>query len=372
MRKQILSRIRRVVIKVGTMVLLDEELKVCESIFYSLATQISNLMNDGKKVVLVSSGAIAFGKHIFGSNQTMNIPQKQAAAAVGQIKLMSAYKKAFSEHNIDVAQILLTWDDFSHRKRFLNAKNTILSLVDRGILPIVNENDSVAVEEIKVGDNDNLSALLVNLFSADLLLILTDVDGVFDSDPKKKGAHLLSLVEEIDEGLERRIKRSKSKLGTGGMLTKIEAAKKAQNFGAYTIVANGKIKDVISRIFSGEEIGTLFLPKKLPLKSRKHWLLYTQKPTGKVILDKGAKEAILKNGKSLLPWGITRIVGNFTKGECIVCTDELGEEIAKGISNYSSDELRKIIAEKKNNCHKIRKDQKKVEVIHRDNLVITV
>ncbi|MBI5180180.1 MAG: glutamate 5-kinase [Nitrospirae bacterium] len=371
-RKEVIKKARRIVIKIGSAVLAgDLHSGVDESLFSNLAKDISHIIKDKRKVILVSSGAIAIGMKRLGLKEKVkSIPEKQAVAAVGQGSLMALYEKVFSPLKIRVAQVLLTHDDLSDRHRFLNAKNTLQTLLEYNAIPIINENDTVAVDEIKFGDNDNLSALLTNLVEADLLVILTDINGLYNKDPKiNKDAELIPVVDDIDKFISV-AGRTLGIYGTGGMQTKLDAAKKAAHFGVPTIVANGREKNILKKIFSGNDIGTLFLPMEERLTSRKHWLAFSTRPAGSLILDDGAKNALLKKGKSLLSSGIIGIEGNFDSGDAVSCVSPNGKEIARGIVNYSSDELKKIKGLKTSEIEKALGYKYFDEVIHRDNLVI--
>lgn len=370
-RKDIIKKTRRIVIKIGSAVLAGEGHDgVDESVFSHLAKDVSSV-KDKREMVIVSSGAIAIGMKRLGLKEKVkNIPEKQAVAAIGQGSLMALYEKVFSPLKIRVAQVLLTHDDLSDRHRFLNAKNTLQTLLEYNAIPIINENDTVAVDEIKFGDNDNLSALVTNLVEADLLVILTDINGLYNKDPKiNKDAELIPVVDDIDRFIS--VAGGTSGIyGTGGMQTKLEAAKKAAHFGVPTIVANGRGKNILKKIFSGEDIGTLFLPMEERLTSRKHWLAFSTRPAGSLILDDGAKNALLKKGKSLLSSGITGIEGNFDSGDAVSCVSPNGKEIARGIVNYSSEEIKRIKGLKTTEIEKILGYKYFDEVIHRDNLVI--
>lgn len=370
-RKDIIKKTRRIVIKIGSAVLAGEGHDgVDESVFSHLAKDVSSV-KDKREMVIVSSGAIAIGMKRLGLKEKVkSIPEKQAVAAIGQGSLMALYEKVFSPLKIRVAQVLLTHDDLSDRHRFLNAKNTLQTLLEYNAIPIINENDTVAVDEIKFGDNDNLSALVTNLVEADLLVILTDINGLYNKDPKiNKDAELIPLVDDIDRFIS--VAGGTSGIyGTGGMQTKLEAAKKAAHFGVPTIVANGREKNILKKIFSGEDIGTLFLPMEERLTSRKHWLAFSTRPAGSLILDDGAKNALLKKGKSLLSSGITGIEGNFDSGDAVSCVSPNGKEIARGIVNYSSEEIKRIKGLKTTEIEKVLGYKYFDEVIHRDNLVI--
>jgi glutamate 5-kinase len=371
-RQRLLKGIKRAVIKVGSTVLTNDKGDLDLKNFVGLCEQISRLKEKGVEITIVSSGAIAAGtKHLGLSERPKTIPQKQAAAAIGQTRLMWNYERFFGEYQQKVAQVLLTHTDLSDRSRFLNARNTLLTLFSYGIIPVINENDSVAVEEIKFGDNDNLSALITNLVEADVLIILSDIEGLYDSDPKKnKDAKLISTVDKIDERIENLATDTKSTVGVGGMATKIQAANKVAIFGVPTIIAHGKRAGVIEAIFQGEDVGTLFLPSKEKLTSRKHWIAFTLKPKGTITVDKGAKEAIVLKGKSLLPSGLCRVRGNFSAGDLVKCADEEGVEFARGLVNYSSAEALAIQGLKTQEVKKQLGSHACDELIHRDNLVV--
>lgn len=371
-RKELLSRVKRVVIKIGSSVLTDERGELQESVFYEIAAEVSKVKSRGIETIIVSSGAIAAGmKKLKLSQKPAEVLMKQAIAACGQSALMWCYEKAFSEFGEKVAQILLTHDGFSVRKRFLNARKTVLTLLRMGVIPIINENDTVAVEEIMFGDNDNLAALVTSLIEADLLVLLTDIDGFYSADPRKQNdAELLSEIGVIDKKVEEIAGGTLGKTTTGGMKTKIQAVKTAAAFGVPTIIANGKKRETLSEIFSGAELGTLFLPAKEKLKSRKHWIAFTLKPSGTVLIDEGAKKAVAQSGKSLLPSGIKEVNGKFEAGDLIRCIDEIGIEVARGLTSYGSDELRKIAGAKTADIEKILGYKYSDEVIHRDDLVI--
>ncbi|MBI3756089.1 MAG: glutamate 5-kinase [Deltaproteobacteria bacterium] len=372
-RKQHITSAKKIVIKIGSAVLAggyDEGLD--EAVFSSLAKSISEIKKSGKEVILVTSGAIAIGMKKMGLKQRpASIPEKQAVAALGQGSLMALYEKAFSPLGEKVAQVLLTHDDLGNRQRFLNARNALSTLLGYGIIPIINENDTVAVEEIKFGDNDHLAALVTNLVEADILIILTDIDGLFDKDPKKsKSAKLISTVKDVDHIVQGWAGESGGIFGTGGMASKVEAAKKAAHFGVSTVIANGTDSDILRKVFDCVDIGTLFLPMEDRLTSKKHWIAFSARPTGRIFVDDGAKDAILKKGKSLLPSGITKIDGIFEAGEVIHCIDRHGKEFARGAVNYSSTEIEKIKGIKTTEIEKILGYKYYDEVVHRDNLVV--
>ncbi len=372
LRARILKDVKRIVIKIGSGVLTSTNGGLDATVFQRLAREISLLKRNGYEPIVVSSGAIAAGMNELGlAEKPKSIPQKQAAAAVGQSTLMKSYQKSFAEHGQKVAQVLLTHDDLSSRKRYLNARNTLLTLVDYGIIPVINENDSVAVEEIKFGDNDNLSALTTNLVEADLLLILTDINGLYDENPcEKADARRISVVEEVDREIEEIAGDTISTTGIGGMTTKVQAAKKAAIFGLPTIVANGKINGTISKVMTGEDVGTLFLPKGNRMGSRKHWIAFAVKPKGEIIVDEGAEKAIIDKGTSLLPSGILNVEGKFGAGDSVSIVNLYGSEFARGLVNYGCSEIMEIRGLNTRDIEGKLGYKYYDEVIHRDDLVV--
>ncbi len=371
-RHSLLKKARRIVIKVGSSVLVEKGIGLDLVGFTKLAKEISQLHRGPRKMTLVTSGAIAVGmEKLRFDKKPDSLPHIQAAAAVGQPHLMKIYQDCFSNYHQKVAQILLTHDDLSNRRRYLNARNTLLTLLNLGYIPIVNENDTVAVEEIKFGDNDNLSALVTTLVSADLLIILSDIDGLYDHDPKTGDkANLIHLVEDIDRDIVNCATETLNPLCVGGMASKIEAARKAVRFGVSTVVANGRTEGVLNRILEGEEVGTLFLPLADRLSSRKQWIAYGLKPTGQIVIDAGAKEAIVSDGKSLLPTGVIEVRGTFERGDAVSCLDSGGVEFARGLVTYSYDEMERIKGRKSGEVEGIIGYKYSDEIIHRDDLVV--
>ena len=371
-RKKILGKVRRIVVKVGSSILASVEKGLHYEVFSHLTKEISDLKRQGYEIVLVSSGAIAAGMEKLGyKTRPQAITQKQATAAVGQTRLMNIYENYFSHFQQMVAQVLLTHDDLSRRRRFLNARNTLLTLLKLGIIPIINENDTVAVDEIKFGDNDNLSALITNLIGADLLIILTDIEGLCDSDPRvNPNARCIPLVEEIDVDMGGIVGGTKSETSVGGMISKIQAARKASRFGIPTVVARGTKEGVLHQILKGKEIGTLILPKGEALSSRKHWIAFNPKPKGEVMVDDGAKKAIVQKGKSLLPSGVVKIRGSFDRGDLVTCQGPCGKQFARGLVNYSATELEKIKGLRSDQIESTLGYKYSDEVIHRDDLVV--
>ena len=372
MRRGLLQQVRRVVIKVGSRVLTVEGGGLDYDAITRLCDEMAGLRQQGIEVILVSSGAVAAGRDALRSaDTTLTIPQKQAAAAVGQPLLMQAYQQACTCHGLVTAQILLTAEDLANRNRFLNARTTLEALLTAGALPVINENDSVAVAEIKFGDNDNLSALVTSLAEADLLLILTDIEGLYSANPASDpDAELIPLVRSITREIERMAGGSGSSVGTGGMATKVTAAKKAARFGVPTILAPGKQPGVITAAVSGQEIGTLFLPATDGLNRRKHWIAYTLRPAGKVLVDAGAQKALVEKGTSLLPSGITGVEGRFERGRCVRICGPDGTEIARGLADYSSSEIQLIAGHKSAEIEQLLGYRYGDDVVHRDNLVL--
>jgi glutamate 5-kinase len=372
MRKELLKTVKRVVIKIGSRVLTDLDGALDMAVFGKICDEIACLRQQGREVVVVSSGAIAAGRSELGlMDKPRTIPQKQAAAAVGQTRLMQAYECAFAPHSLKTAQVLLTSEDLGSRQRFLNARATIDALLGFGIIPIINENDTVVVDEIKFGDNDNLSALVTNVAEADLLLVLTDIEGFYSADPNSHpDAVLIPLVKGITPEVERAAGGSGSSVGTGGMATKVAAAKKAGKNGVSTIIVSGKQSGIIVAALKGEEVGTLFLPSVTRLNRRKHWIAYTLKPSGKIVVDDGARNALLKRGKSLLPSGIVRLEGRFERGACVRLCSLDGVEFARGLSDYSSGESNRLVGCKSSEIETILGYHYGDVIVHRDNLAL--
>ena len=370
--KTILRAGNKIVIKIGTNLLADKEEGINLERMNEIAKNVASLQRQGKHVVLVSSGAIGAGVAALKlKERPKTIPEKQATAAIGQPLLMEAYENAFRIQEYTIAQILLTKDDFTNRARYLNAKNTFSALLEKDVIPVVNENDTVAIEEIKLGDNDNLSALVANLIEADLLIILSDIDGLFSDDPTKNhNAELIPIVEKITPQLEKLAKSSKTELSTGGMITKIQAAKRCVSAGIAMIIANGKNSGVLDEIFSGNFRGTLFLPAEKKLNVRKKWIGFVSHTNGYIVVDDGAKNALLKRQKSLLPSGVLEVHGEFKAHDTISVRDREGTEIAKGVTGFSSMDLGKIKGKKTSELEKILNRTSCDEVIHRNNLVL--
>ena len=371
-RKTILVHTKKILIKIGSAVLTGAD-GIDLTIVDALVKEMSTLVHRGYSVVLVTSGAIASGKHRLNiTGKLKSIPEKQAAAAVGQGRLMRVYSKSFEKNGVYVAQILLTLSDLTDRQRFLNIRNTLSTLMEWKVMPIINENDSVAVDEIKFGDNDNLAAMIANIVEADLFINLTNTAGLYDSNPaESKKARFIGLVSEFTDEIEAIATAETSTVGTGGMKSKVLAAKKVTAIGIPCIIAPGKKKNILTDILDGKEIGTLFLPMADRLNSKKYWIAFTLRSQGKLVVDDGACKALLEKGKSLLPSGIIDVEGDFALGDPVSCVDRTGTAIAKGLVNFSSAEIRKIMGLKTAKIEQVLGHKDYEEVIHRDNLAVT-
>ena len=365
------AKARRIVVKVGSSVLTDRG-TLRPRVFTEIARQVSQLREQGRDVVVVSSGAIAIGSRELGwDGPGRSIPEKQAAAAVGQIGLLEIYRKRFARHDQRVAQVLVTRSGLQDRERYLNARHTLVKLFELGVVPIVNENDTVATEEIRFGDNDNLSATMVDLVAADLLVLLTDVDGLFREPPRagQRTPPLIDVVEKIDASVRAAAQGSNHAFGRGGMATKLEAARVAARGGAATVVCNGRTRDVLVRVAAGEALGTLFRAGNR-LASRKHWLAFTTRTRGELVVDEGAARALVERGRSLLPAGVTEVRGRFGIGDPVACVDSEGRELARGLAAYASDEIRRIAGQTTGKIPQVLGYSNGDEVIHRDDLVL--
>jgi glutamate 5-kinase len=369
---QRLKNAKRIVVKVGSNVLTAASGLNMEAVA-SISAQISALIDQGLEVLFVSSGAMASGLRKLGlSKRPDEIPKRQAIAAVGQSGLMNAYEAAFGRYNKRVAQILLTSEDLNSRKRYLNARNTLNTLLEWKVVPIINENDTVMVEEIKLGDNDNLSAMITLLMDADFLINLTDIDGLYTKDPRVySDAELIPQVDGFKKELETFASNIPGALGRGGMLSKIKAAKKVTAAGVPMIIAKGTNPTVLLDLFSGQPHGTYFAPQEKKLNRRKCWIAYTLTPKGSLTLDAGAAKAILHGGKSLLPSGITAVEGEFNPGAPTAICNPAGDTIGIGLVNYSATDIRAIMGLKTSQILGRLGAKPYDEVIHRDNLVIT-
>jgi len=366
-----LSGIRRIVIKIGSSLLADTAHGIRQSVVDHLADEVARLMTAGKEVVVVTSGAVALGRLKLGwLDKTLTVHEKQAAAAIGQPELMHAYSKAFARHGSAVAQILLTKDDLRHRRRYLNARNTSETLFAENVVPVVNENDTVMVEEIKFGDNDTLGALVSLLIDADLLVMLTDVDGLFETSPQDEpDAKRIGVVEVLTQEVFAMAGGSGSAFGTGGMASKLQAAHLATKGGVAAAIISGKRESTLQRLLACEDEGTLFLCGEDRQSRRQHWIADLLRPTGTIRVDDGAANALQSKGSSLLPVGVTAVEGVFDKGDCVEIVGREGP-IARGLCNYNAEEMRQIMGHGSNEIEKLLGYRDFSSVIHRDNLVL--
>jgi glutamate 5-kinase len=371
-RQRVINQADTVVVKVGTNVLADEQGTLDRDRIQALADQLRRVHAAGRKVALVSSGAIGAGVGRLGiGKRPSDLPHLQACAAVGQSALMQVYQECLAPHGLRTAQILLTAGDFDNRARYLNVRNTILTLFEYRCLPIINENDTVSVAEIKFGDNDHLAAMVTNLLRAPLLILLTNVDGLYSGDPKTdSSARLLATVPHIDQAVTEMAGVSKSVLGTGGMKSKLRAARLATAAGEAVIMANGAAPGILDRVFAGEEVGTLFLPHGDGVPARERWLGYTARPKGRIKVDDGARQAIEKQGRSLLPIGVVAIEGSFGKGDVVAICDRDGVEFARGLTNYSSTDAEKLRGLHTDQIGRVLGELPYGEMVHRDNMAV--
>jgi len=364
-----INRTKKIVIKIGSSILVDKKGKPKKSWLKAFAKDIKNLIKEKKQIIIVSSGAIAFGCEYLGiKKKGLRIDKSQAISSIGQIELMDFYKKIFDKSKIKISQILLTLDDTEQRRRSLNARRTIDNLLTMGILPIVNENDTTATTEIKYGDNDRLASRVSQIIGADCLILLSDVDGLYTANPKKnKNAKLIKTVKEIDENIKKYATKTENFYGSGGMKTKIEAAKICQFAGCYMAIANGNYMNPIEKIIKNQKC-TWFLPKISKLDARKQWIIGSIAPKGWVVIDNGALNAI-RNGKSLLPAGVRKISGHFEKGDHILVKDLNNNECARGLSSFSSIEIEKIKGSHSSKIKNILGYSSGEEIIHKNDLV---
>ncbi|MCB1909453.1 MAG: glutamate 5-kinase [Rhodocyclaceae bacterium] len=362
---------RRLVVKVGSALVTNNGSGLDAAALETWARQISALRAQGKEVALVSSGAIAAGMQRLGwTRRPKAVHQLQAAAAVGQMGLAQAYQSAFHEHGLQTAQILLTHDDLADRERYLNARSTLVTLLELGVVPIINENDTVITEEIKFGDNDTLGALIANLIEADALIILTDQDGLYTADPRKNAdARLINEGLADDPSYEGMAGGSASQISKGGMITKVRAARRAARSGAHTVIASGRGEDVLLRLATGDEVGSLLHAASSPLQARKQWLADHLQVAGSLILDDGACRALIQ-GRSLLPVGVRSVIGEFARGEVVSCLSLTGREIARGLANYAAGECRRIAGRPSTEIESLLGYVDEAEIIHRNNMVV--
>ncbi|HOX01772.1 MAG TPA: glutamate 5-kinase [Candidatus Paceibacterota bacterium] len=357
MREELRLKIQRLVVKLGTGVLTDERMQPDMGQFEQLTAQVAAQRRAGREVALVTSGAVGAGMGVLGfTRRPRELDELQACAAVGQSRLMAIYERLFAQHNLRVAQVLLTHDDLEHHDRHLNVRHALITLLQRGVVPIINENDAVSVTELKFGDNDRLSALVATLLPADLLVILTTVEGLMENFGQAN-ARTISMVARIDAGLERHARGTASETAVGGMSTKLQAAKIVMRSGIPMVIASGRKRRVLERVLAGESEGTLFVPAAKRLQGRKRWIAFFHHPRGAWVVDEGAKTALRERGKSLLPPGIVRAEGVFGAGDVVRICDEDGTEFARGITDIGAADLGGARGSR-------------TEVVHRDNLVI--
>lgn len=373
-RTEVAASAKRVVIKVGTRVLTHDDGRLNTDRVAELAEQLHLLTEAGRQVVLVSSGAVGAGlSHLGWDRRPEDLAKLQAVAAIGQTKLIEEYDLHLRKHDRHAAQVLLTADDLDHRNRYLNIRNTLLSLLELGAIPIINENDTVAVEELMAtfGDNDRLAAVVTNLLQASLLVILSDIDGLYDGDPSDPETKLISTVEKIDETVQAWVRDKTTGVSKGGMKSKLNAARMITVAGENVIIANGHQTGALAAIFRGEPVGTLFVGQGKIVGPKKRWIGFSAQPKGSITIDAGAAKAVVHDGRSLLPIGIKSHSGSFEKGDVISVQNEAGEELARGLINYESSELAQIAGQKSTKIAEILGHHPYDEAIHRDNLVLT-
>jgi glutamate 5-kinase len=372
MSHSVIAEARRLVVKVGSALVTNDGRGLDHARLALWSGQIAKLTQLGKEIVLVSSGAIAEGMQRLGwARRPKALNDLQAAAAVGQMGLIEAYERSFRAHGLHTAQVLLTHADLADRERYLNARSTLRRLLELRVVPIINENDTVTTDEIKVGDNDTLGALVANLIEADALIILTDQRGLYTADPRKHpDAEFVHEAMAGDPRLEEMAGGAGSSVGTGGMLTKILAARRAARSGAHTVIVSGREPDVLARLAAGEPLGTHLIARQAPLAARRQWLADHLQVGGKLVLDDGAARALREGGKSLLPIGVVEVQGEFQRGEVVGCVDATGRDLARGLVNYSADEARRIARHASSEIEGILGYVDEPELIHRDNLAL--
>ncbi len=373
-RQEIAATASPIVVKVGTRVLTGDDGQLDQERIAQLAEQLHATLTKGRQVVLVSSGAVGAGMGRLGlRSRPTDLAHLQAVAAVGQSWLVEAYERALWSRGHHAAQVLLTADDLEHRARYLNARNTLVTLLELGAVPIINENDTVSVDELQTtfGDNDRLAAIVTNLLRAPLLVLLSDVEGLYDGDPSLPGSRLISTVERLDGSIFELVRDRAGGVGKGGMTSKLEAARLATAAGENVIIACGRTPDILSKIIAGETVGTLFLAQGRTVAARKRWIGFTVKPRGRLLLDAGAREAVLRKGRSLLAIGVVDVEGIFHKGDVVALAQREGQEFARGLTNYGAEDLQKIKGLRTGQIAAALGYCPYDEVIHRDNMVIT-
>ncbi len=366
LRQQVIANARRIVVKVGTNSICDSDGRLMRKAVSALARQIAHLREQGRNVALVASGAIGSGMGELGlENRPRTMPHLQAAAAVGQGQLMRTFHDVFARYGLRVAQVLVTRSDFEDRTRYLNIRNTLRALEEYGAVPIVNENDTVAVDEIRFGENDVLAAMLTNMMGANLLVLLTNVEGLLrDGQP-------LDIVHNVDDDVRRLVRAGRSRHGSGGMATKLKAASMVMEAGEAAIIARASEPDVLRNIVAGKKIGTVFVPAERKMSSRRRWIGQVSRTAGRIVVDDGAVSALTRRGKSLLPSGITAVSGRFEKGDTVIIAGGDGQEIARGLSNYSSLQVEQIKGLRTSQVARVLGDKPYDEVVHRDNMTLT-
>jgi len=368
--RQVLTCGKKIIVKLGSMVLAAPGGGVDQNLIDRLAQEMADLSRQGRVFVIVSSGAILMGMQEMGRRQRpRTVQEKQALAAIGQNRLMRAYMESFSRHGIKVGQVLLTREGLDNRPRFVMARNTLETLLHMGVIPVINENDTVAVDEIRFGDNDFLASMVVNLADADLLILLTNTRGLFSRDPRLGEGKLVEVVEDVDEAVLG-MAGGAGAAGTGGMSSKVLAAKRVAHMGVPTVIADGRTPGAIKSILQGEPVGTLFLPSPEKLASRKHWIAYSANPKGTLVIDDGAVKALTVGKKSLLPSGILEVKGRFENGALVRCVNREGREIARGVTEFSSGQIRMVRGRHSKDIELILGSCPGEEIIHRDDLVI--
>ena len=373
MRKQLLDAYKRIVVKIGSSLVASSKGGLRIDLIRRLVKELGILQAQDRQIVIVSSGAIVAGiSHLTLDSYPRDLPLQQAAAAVGQSRLLRAYEVAFEDSGHKIAQILLTHQDLAVRQRFLNARHTLTTLLKLGVIPIINENDTVAIEEIRFGDNDHLAGQVAHLVDADLLIILSDVDGLYQEDPHlNPSASLIPVVSTITKDIEGMAGTSRTQTSRGGMVTKIKAAKQAGKFGVPTLLLNGETPNALNQALEGNSLGTFFESTQTSLTSRKQWIAFTLRPKGEIMLDEGAVSALVLRGKSLLPSGILKVQGTFSTGDPVSCTTSEGIAFAQGLTNYSAETLQQIKGKHTSEIRKVLGTLEYEEVIHRDNLALT-
>ncbi|MCH8499307.1 MAG: glutamate 5-kinase [Marinobacter sp.] len=371
-KRNLITRSRRLVVKIGSALLTNDGKGLDVPALAGWVDQLAAMIDDGVELLVVSSGSVAEGMSRLGwSKRPEHLHELQAAAAVGQMGLVQTWEAQFRRHGRHAAQVLLTHDDLSNRKRYLNARSTLRALLDVGVVPIINENDTVVTDEIRFGDNDTLGALVANLVEADGLIILTDQLGLFNKDPRSNpDAELVTEGQAHDPLLDAMAAGGAGVLGRGGMLTKVRAARLAARSGAFTVIVGGRIEQVVTRLRQGEVLGTLLLPEQGRIAARKQWLASHLQTRGQVIIDDGAVRVLRKGGRSLLPVGVKAVSGGFRRGEMVSCVDEAGHEVARGLVNYDADEARAIAGRSSDRIAEILGYLSDEELIHRDNMVL--